>query len=60
MCCCGTKPQTENKGTLTDVVCGMRVDPSTAAGVSEHEGNQYFFCGVSCKRSFDANPSQYA
>ncbi|MDQ2947876.1 MAG: YHS domain-containing protein [Acidobacteriota bacterium] len=38
----------------------MTVDPATAAGVSEYEGKRYFFCGAGCKRSFDANPVQYA
>lgn len=60
MCCCGTKPSTEAKGAVTDVVCGMQVDPATAAGVSEYQSKRYFFCGAGCKRSFDANPVQYA
>lgn len=59
MCCCGTKPATETKGSITDVVCGMKVDPATAAGASEHEGKRYFFCGAGCKRSFDADPARY-
>jgi Cu+-exporting ATPase len=60
MCCCGTKPKTETKGSVTDAVCGMQVDPATAAGASEYQGRRYFFCGAGCKRSFDANPVQYA
>lgn len=59
MCCCGTKPQAEVKSTLTDVVCGMQVDPATAAGVSEYGGKRYFFCSAGCKRSFDASPEKY-
>jgi len=42
-----------------DVVCGMQVDPATAAGKSEHQGKTYYFCALSCKSKFDANPSQY-
>jgi YHS domain-containing protein len=38
----------------------MQVDPVTAAGASENQGKRYFFCGIECKRSFDANPGQYA
>jgi Cu+-exporting ATPase len=60
MCCCATKPTTETKGSVTDTVCGMLVDPATAAGVSEYQGKRYFFCGAGCKHSFDANPGQYA
>jgi Cu+-exporting ATPase len=60
MCCCATKPTTETKGSVTDGVCGMQVDPATAAGVSEYQGKRHFFCGAGCKRSFDANPQQYA
>ena len=43
-----------------DVVCGMQVDPSKAAGKSEYNGNTYYFCSVGCKKRFDANPGQYA
>ena len=42
-----------------DLVCGMQVDPSKAAGKSEHQGKTYYFCGLSCKKKFDANPAQY-
>jgi Cu+-exporting ATPase len=60
MCCCGTKPQAETKGSVTDIVCGMQIDPATAAGVSEYQGKRYFFCGAGCKLSFDANFVKYA
>jgi Cu+-exporting ATPase len=42
-----------------DVVCGMQVDPTKAAGHSEYEGKTYYFCALGCKRKFDANPGQY-
>lgn len=42
-----------------DVICGMQVDPATAAGKSEYNGKTYYFCALSCKTKFDANPSQY-
>jgi len=42
-----------------DVVCGMQVDPATAAGSSQYEGKTYYFCSSSCKAKFDANPAQY-
>ena len=43
-----------------DVVCGMQVDPAKAAGTSDYNGKTYYFCSVTCKKKFDANPSQYA
>jgi Cu+-exporting ATPase len=42
-----------------DPVCGMKVDPAHAAGKSTFEGTTYFFCAVSCKQKFDANPRAY-
>jgi Cu+-exporting ATPase len=44
---------------VKDVVCGMDVDPDTAAAKSEYQGTTYYFCAVGCKESFDANPQQY-
>jgi YHS domain-containing protein len=43
-----------------DVICGMDVDPKTAAGKSEYQGREYFFCSQGCKRQFDQNPAQWA
>jgi Cu+-exporting ATPase len=42
-----------------DVVCGMNIDPATAAGRSDYQGKTYYFCSPGCKAKFDANPSQY-
>lgn len=42
-----------------DVVCGMQVDPASAAGSSTHNGTTYYFCAKGCKARFDANPSQF-
>ena len=42
-----------------DVVCGMQVDPQKAAGKSAYQGNEYFFCGLGCKKKFDADPEKY-
>ena len=44
----------------TDPVCKMQVDPGKAAGTSEYQGQTYYFCAMSCKTRFDANPTQYA
>ena len=42
-----------------DVVCGMTIDPRTAAGQSEYQGKTYYFCAPGCKRKFDVNPEQF-
>lgn len=44
---------------VKDLVCGMDVDPATAAARSEYQGETYYFCGTSCKERFDRNPEQY-
>lgn len=45
--------------TFKDPVCGMDVDPATAAGTSEYKGQTYYFCSPGCKKAFDANPEKY-
>jgi YHS domain-containing protein len=42
-----------------DPICGMDVDPKTAAGESEYKGQTYYFCSPGCKKTFDANPEKY-
>src|SRR6185503_19108589 len=44
----------------SDPVCGMQVDPSSAAGQSEYQGKPYYFCALGCKQEFDSNPARYA
>ena len=44
---------------VKDVVCGMDIDPETAAGKSEHQGATYYFCAVGCKQDFDRDPEKY-
>jgi YHS domain-containing protein len=45
--------------TVIDPVCGMEIDPNTAAGKSEYNGQTYYFCGPGCKKSFDKDPEKY-
>ena len=45
---------------VKDLVCGMEIDAATAAGTSEYEGQIYYFCGMGCKKAFDANPGEYS
>lgn len=46
-------------GLVKDVVCGMEIDPASAAATSEYQGTTYYFCAVGCKQSFDAEPQKY-
>jgi uncharacterized membrane protein YraQ (UPF0718 family)/YHS domain-containing protein len=43
----------------TDPVCGMTVDPKTAAK-SEYGGQVYYFCSDADKQEFDQHPERYA
>jgi len=45
--------------TVKDPVCGMDIDPESAAGKSEYKGKTYYFCGSTCKEQFEANPEKY-
>ena len=42
-----------------DPVCGMEIDPQTAAGQSEYQGKTYYFCSLGCKKDFDKDPQKY-
>ena len=42
-----------------DVICGMEVKATEAAGVSEYKKKKYYFCSPVCKQKFDQNPEFY-
>jgi YHS domain-containing protein len=44
---------------VIDPVCGMEIDPKTAAGKSEYQGKTYYFCSLGCKKSFDKAPEKF-
>ena len=44
---------------VVDPVCGMKIDPKTAAGTSTHAGKTYYFCSKDEKAKFDKNPGAY-
>lgn len=44
---------------VKDPVCGMEIDPKTAAGKSEFQGQTYYFCAPGCKKAFDQEPGKY-
>ncbi|MEK7763435.1 MAG: HAD-IC family P-type ATPase, partial [Nitrospirota bacterium] len=41
-----------------DPICGMTVDPATAAGRLEYKGQTYYFCAISCLDRFRADPEK--
>ena len=41
-----------------DPICGMTVDPTTAAGQYEYQGVTYYFCAASCLETFKADPER--
>jgi len=41
-----------------DPICGMTVDPATAAGRYDYNGLTYYFCAVSCLNKFKADPEK--
>ncbi len=43
-----------------DPVCGMKVDPSSAAATREHMGTTFYFCSDQCATTFDGDPHKYA
>lgn len=42
-----------------DPVCGMTVDPETAAAKIEYKGQTYYFCCPGCKAAFEKDPKKY-
>ncbi len=44
---------------VKDPVCGMKIAKEVAVATSEHEGKVYYFCALSCKNRFDADPGKY-
>ena len=47
-----------SKGEL-DPVCGMTVQPVSAAGSHEFQGKTYYFCATSCLTKFKKDPVYY-
>jgi len=43
----------------SDPVCGMPVDPSSAAAELEYQGTQYFFCSQHCADKFKTFPESF-
>ncbi len=48
------------KKMVVDPVCGMTIDPATAAAREVFDGEPVYFCSDGCRRRFLANPGAYA
>ena len=43
----------------TDPVCGMTVEPPSAAAAWDHDGTTYYFCSVGCFERFRQDPEHF-
>ena len=49
----------EEPVTVTDPVCGMQIDASSAAASEESDGKTYSFCSQACHEAYVADPNAY-
>ncbi len=52
-------PPVKARHTVKDPVCQMDVDPATAAGKFDYQGQTYYFCNPRCRERFQADPEKY-
>ena len=57
--CCSGNGSDDAAHTVTDPVCGMKVDPAKTAHHAEHAGQAYHFCSAGCLTKFVADPGAY-
>jgi Cu+-exporting ATPase len=58
-CCSTSAPKPPSPTAVIDPVCGMTVEPATAAGQHTHAGTTYYFCNPGCLAKFKADPARY-
>jgi Cu+-exporting ATPase len=56
----GERKEEKEMTTVKDPVCGMDIDPQTAAASEDYEGQTYYFCSESCHQRFVAAPATFA
>ncbi|MBU2609137.1 MAG: heavy metal translocating P-type ATPase, partial [Chloroflexi bacterium] len=54
------KMEEEAMTTVKDPVCGMDIDPNSAAATEEYKDKTYYFCSSACHEKFKAEPQKYA
>jgi YHS domain-containing protein len=52
--------QGQTRPLRIDPICGAVLDEHQIAVRSDHRGETYYFCSLSCKMEFDDNPDAYA
>jgi len=58
-CRSGSGSRAVDQADVRDPVCGMSVEPATAAHHATHAGQDYHFCSAGCRMKFIADPNQY-
>src|SRR5271154_634724 len=48
-----------HSSSAVDPVCGMQVNPDSAAGQFSYKGTVYYFCNPHCLKKFQADPEKY-
>ena len=54
-----SSPMHDEPGTTVDPVCGMSVDPATAAAHAGYAGQEFAFCSTGCRDRFVAGPLSF-
>ena len=54
-----SSPGHKGNPTVIDPVCGMTVNPQTAAGSYEYNGKTYYFCSTHCLQKFREDPERF-
>ncbi len=49
----------KTEAPFRDPVCGMHVNPETAAGTFEYQGKDYYFCSTHCLKKFQGAPEEF-
>lgn len=44
---------------VKDPVCGMEIDPETAAAREDHDERTFYFCSHHCHAAFLSDPHRY-
>ena len=46
--------------SIKDPVCGMMVEPGSAAAQATYQGQTYYFCSEQCRQQFEQSPERFA
>ena len=49
----------QSSTSVLDPVCGMTVEPESAAGSFEYQGQTYYFCSTHCLHRFQKDPESF-